>query len=56
MIPGAVMLDLAGPELGAEEKERLRYPSAGGVILFSRNFESPRQLLGLTRRIRAERP
>jgi beta-N-acetylhexosaminidase len=54
--PGAVMLDLAGPTLGAGEKELLRHPSVGGVILFSRNFESPRQLLGLTRRIRAERP
>ena len=56
MKPGAVMLDLAGPELGAGEKELLRHPAAGGVILFSRNFESPRQLLGLTRSIRAERP
>ncbi|HUL93754.1 MAG TPA: beta-N-acetylhexosaminidase [Burkholderiales bacterium] len=56
MNAGAVMIDLAGPELGAEEKELLRHPSAGGVILFSRNFESPRQLLALTRRIRAERP
>lgn len=56
MTPGAVMLDLAGPALGAGERELLRHPSAGGVILFSRNFESPRQLLGLTRSIRAERP
>ena len=56
MKPGAVMLDLAGTALGAGEKELLRHPSAGGVILFSRNFESPRQLRGLTREIRAERP
>lgn len=56
MKAGAVMLDLAGPALSAGEKELLRHPSAGGVILFSRNFESPRQLLGLTRSIRAERP
>jgi beta-N-acetylhexosaminidase len=56
MKPGAVMLDLAGPALGAGEKELLRHPSAGGVILFSRNFESPRQLLALTRSLRAERP
>jgi beta-N-acetylhexosaminidase len=56
MKAGAVMLDLSGPRLGAEEKELLRHPSAGGVILFARNFESPRQLLGLTRDIRAQRP
>jgi beta-N-acetylhexosaminidase len=56
MNPGVVMLDLSGPRLLAEEKERLRHPSTGGVILFARNFESPRQLLALTREIRTERP
>jgi beta-N-acetylhexosaminidase len=56
MRPGTVMLDLAGLRLSAEEKELLRHPSAGGVILFARNFESPRQLLALTEEIRAQRP
>src|SRR5262245_55595217 len=56
MKAGAVMLDLAGLEPGPEEKERLRHPSTGGVILFARNFESPRQLRALTQAIRAQRP
>jgi beta-N-acetylhexosaminidase len=56
MKAGAVMLDLAGPELLAGEKELLRHPCAGGVILFARNFESPRQLRALTGEIRAQRP
>jgi beta-N-acetylhexosaminidase len=57
MTAGPVMLDLAGLVLTAEEKERLRHPAAGGVILFARNFESPRQLDELTgaiRRLRTE--
>lgn len=55
MTAGAVMFDVAGLELGPAERERLRHPSAGGVILFARNFESARQLRALTSEIRAER-
>jgi beta-N-acetylhexosaminidase len=56
MKAGAVMFDLSGTQLSAGEKELLHHPSAGGVILFARNFESPRQLRALTGEIRAQRP
>ena len=46
---GSLMCDLAGLELAPAEAERLLHPRIGGVILFSRNYESP----ALTRRIHA---
>ena len=51
MSHGPVMLDLQGPGISEVEREMLCHPAAGGVILFSRNFESPEQLAGLVSEI-----
>ncbi len=48
---GPVMCDVAGFTLTDAERETLRHPLAGGVILFARNFESPDQLAALCREI-----
>ncbi|QDJ44532.1 beta-N-acetylhexosaminidase [Bordetella hinzii] len=53
--PGPVMVDVAGTRLTKEEKQRLRHPLVGGVILFARNFESRAQLTALTRKIHEAR-
>ena len=52
---GRAMIDIAGLEPTAEEKERLSHPQVGGLILFARNFESPAQLRMLAAEVRTLR-
>lgn len=53
---GALMLDVAATTLTQEDIELLRTSQVGGVILFARNIESPKQVRALTDHIRAIRP
>lgn len=55
MSHGPLMLDLCATSISPEEQEMLLHPATGGVILFSRNYESPDQLCELTASIHALR-
>jgi beta-N-acetylhexosaminidase len=48
---GPAVVDVVGTVLTDEDRERLRHPAAGGVILFSRNYDTPEQLDTLTAEI-----
>lgn len=54
--PSPVVLDIAGTALTKTDKQRLKHPLTGGVILFARNFESREQLTRLCRKIKKARP
>jgi len=45
---GPAVIDVVGPVLTEEDRNRLRHPAAGGVILFARNYENSEQLTNLT--------
>ncbi|MDN0085563.1 beta-N-acetylhexosaminidase [Crenobacter sp. SG2305] len=52
---GPLMVDVDGFTLTDAERERLRHPLVGGVILFRRNFQDIEQLRALTAEIHALR-
>ena len=52
---GPLMIDIAGTELTALDRERLCHPLVGGIILFARNFADMAQLERLTGEIRSLR-
>ena len=49
---GPVMLDIEGLSLSPADRDLLREPAVGGVILFTRNFESVEQVADLVADIR----
>lgn len=52
---GPIMLDVAGLTLAQDEKEKINHPNTGAVILFSRNYQNPEQVVELINSIRAAR-
>ena len=53
--PGPLMIDVNGYVLSGEERELIAHPRVGGIVLFSRNYESKPQLQSLIAQIRASR-
>ena len=53
---GPVMLDVVGTTLSSDDIRRIQHPLTGGVILFTRNYQSRAQVTDLCAAIHAARP
>src|SRR5215216_620362 len=51
-----LILDIAGTTLTDTDRERLRHPLTGGMILFGRNWQDREQLTALCEDIKSVRP
>ena len=49
--PGPAVIDVVGLALTDDDRRRLVHPATGGVILFTRNYETPEQLTALCEEI-----
>ncbi|MDH5612008.1 MAG: beta-N-acetylhexosaminidase [Gammaproteobacteria bacterium] len=52
---GPIMMDLVGTQISDTERELLLHPQVGGIILFTRNFETIEQITSLVAEIRSLR-
>ncbi len=52
---GPLMIDITGLELTDFDRQRCAHPLVGGLILFTRNYQSPKQLARLTAEVHALR-
>jgi len=50
---GPLLIDFEGISLTDDDKKLLQNPLVAGVILFSRNYQEPKQLNELIKQIRA---
>ncbi|MEM6405715.1 MAG: beta-N-acetylhexosaminidase [Pseudomonadota bacterium] len=54
-IQGRVFITISGTSLTTADQARLQHPGTGGLILFTRNYESTEQIAGLIREVRSIR-
>ncbi len=54
-VQAPVIIDIAGTSLTRVDRQRLRHPLTGGIILFARNWQDRAQLTALCRDIKKQR-